>query len=109
MIPTAAADPFADNSAIKPSIGRSCSMFRVDFDGLSKSTKYSTPTLRSITTGRGQYEIITNKGCFLRGAVESIVLSEDNEVIVRLRNRMTWELEFENRADAMAVASDLAA
>ena len=99
----------ADNAAIKPSIERSYSMFRIDFDGHSESMDYSTPTLRSTTTGSGQYEVSTNKGCFLREAVGSILLSEDTEIVVILKDGKKWEMEFENRKDAIAVASDLAA
>lgn len=84
-------------------------MIRVDFDGLSGSIDYPTHTLISTTTGRGQCEICTNQGSFLREAVKFVLLSEDNVVIVRLKDGKNWEMDFENREDAIAVASDLAA
>jgi len=99
----------ADDSTIKPSIERSYAVDRVDFDGLSGSIDCPTHTLISTTTGRGQCEICTSKGSFLREAVKSVLVSEDNEVIVRLKDGKNWEMGFENREDAIAVASDLAA
>jgi hypothetical protein len=101
--------PVADNSTIKPSIERSYAMIRVDFEGLSGSIDCPTHTLISSTTGRGQCEICTNKGSFLREAVKSVLLSEDSEVIVRLKDGKNLEMDFENREDDIAVASDLAA
>lgn len=84
-------------------------MLGVTLEGIRGSIDCETRTFTSKTIGRGRSEVCTNKGSFLRRAAESVLLSEDNKVTVRLNDRRTWELNFENREDAVAVASDLAA
>jgi len=79
------------------------------FDNAGRPYWIFTTPLKSVTSRCGQYEFRTEKGNFLGGDVESVMLSENNEISIKLKSQKTFEMWFPNREDARAVVSELAA